>query len=110
MLIVPYVCAEFHDRSGNVLFTITPDMLRGMQEVPESIKQDLLFDMLVKDGSIKTPETAAQKKLLEQDPMIGMNAEGKRVKETSAEAEADAGKTAKTGKVKDETAEAKPGK
>ncbi len=110
MLIIPYVCADFRDKAGNRIFRITADMLRTMQGVPEAIKQDLLFDMLVADGSIKTPETVAQRKLLEQDPMIGMNAEGKRVKETSAEAEADVGKTAKTGKAKDETSEAKPGK
>ena len=80
MLIVPYVCAEFRDKAGNPIFRITADMLRGMQEVPDAIKQDLLFDLLVADGSIKTPETAAQKKLLEQDPMIGMQADGKEIK------------------------------
>ena len=77
MLIIPYVCADFHDKAGNPIFRITGDMLRIMVDVPEAIKQDLLFDMLVADGSIKTPETAAQRKLLEQDPMIGMNADGK---------------------------------
>lgn len=77
MLIIPYVCADFHDKKGNPIFRITADMLRTMQDVPEAIKQDLLFDMLVQDGSIKTPETVAQRKLLEQDPMIGMNADGR---------------------------------
>ena len=77
MLIIPYVCADFRDKNGNPIFRITADMLRTMQDVPEAIKQDLLFDMLVADGSIKTPETVAQRKLLEQDPMIGMTAEGK---------------------------------
>ena len=77
MLIIPYVCADFRDKKGNPIFRITADMLRTMQDVPEAIKQDLLFDMLVQDGSIKTPETVAQRKLLEQDPMIGMNADGR---------------------------------
>ena len=77
MLIIPYVCADFRDKSGNTIFRITPDMIRTMQEVPEAIKQDLLFDMLVADGSIKTPETAAQRKLLEQEPMLGMTADGR---------------------------------
>ena len=80
MLIIPYVCADFRDKKGNPIFRITADMLRTMQDVPEAIKQDLLFDMLVQDGSIKTPETVAQRKLLEQDPMIGMNADGKEAK------------------------------
>ena len=94
MLIIPYVCADFRDKKGNPIFRITADMLRTMQDVPEAIKQDLLFDMLVQDGSIKTPETVAQRKLLEQDPMIGMNADGrsaekaeKPMKETEAKAE-----------------------
>ena len=93
MLIIPYVCADFRDKKGNPIFRITADMLRTMQDVPEAIKQDLLFDMLVQDGSIKTPETVAQRKLLEQDPMIGMNADGKAAKvakpekETKAKAE-----------------------
>ena len=54
----------------------------------------LLFDMLVADGSIKTPETEAQRKLLEQDPMIGMNADGKEAKPE---------KSAKETKTKSET-------
>ena len=84
MLIIPYVCADFRDKKGNPIFRITADMLRTMQDVPEAIKQDLLFDMLVQDGSIKTPETVAQRKLLEQDPMIGMNADGKEAKAEKA--------------------------
>ena len=105
MLIIPYVCADFRDKNGNPIFRITTDMLRTMQDVPEAIKQDLLFDMLVQDGSIKTPETVAQRKLLEQDPMIGMNADGKTakpketVKETKGKAET---------KADEKPAEAKP--
>ena len=104
MLIIPYVCAEFRDRNGNTLFRITPGMLRGMQEVPDSIKQDLLFDLLVSDGSIKTPETTAQRKLLEQDPMIGMAATG-RTEEAETTKPAKAAKTAKA-----ETGSAESGK
>ena len=80
MLIIPYVCADFHDKAGNRIFRITADMLRGMQDVPEAIRQDMLFDFLVADGSIKTPENAAQRKLLEQEPMLGMSADGKEIK------------------------------
>ena len=77
MLIIPYVCAEFRDKTGNVLYRITPAMRGVMQEAPDNIWQDTLFDMLVKDGSIRTPETAKQKKVLENDPMVGVTAEGK---------------------------------
>ncbi len=99
MLIIPYVCADFRDKKGNSIFRITADMLRTIQTVPDAIRQDLLFDMLVADGSIKTPETEAQKKLLEQEPMLGMTAEGRSVKETRHRKEAKADeKTAETGK------------
>ena len=101
MLIIPYVCAEFRDVSGNPIFRITPAMRGTMITVPEAIKQDILFDMLVADGSIKVPETAAQKKVLEQDPMVGVTAEGK----------SETGKPAKTGKTarKETKADDKPG-
>ena len=103
MLIIPYVCAEFRDKAGNTLFRIRPEMLRSMQEVPDAIEQDHLFDLLVADGSIKTPESVAQKKLLEQDPMIGMAATGKTV-DVEATKPAKAGKASKAGI----TAEEKP--
>ena len=101
MLIIPYVCAEFHDKAGSVLYRITPAMRGRIEEAPESIMQDILFNMLVADGSIKVPETAAQKKALEQDPMVGVTAEGK----------SETGKPAKNGKTarKEIKAEDKPG-
>ncbi len=98
MLIIPYVCAEFHDRKGNPLFRITPAMRGTMvSNVPEAVKQDVLFNMLVADGSIKVPENEGQKKALEQDPLVGVTAEGK--SETGKPAKA--GKAAKAD-VKDE--------
>ncbi len=90
MLIIPYVCADFHDKAGNRIFRITADMLRTMQDVPEAIRQDLLFDLLVADGSIKTPETAAQRKLLEQEPMLNMDASGRSVVNASGVQQGDA--------------------
>ncbi len=77
MLLIPYVCAEFRDRSGNPVYRITPEMRGCLTEAPEAIKQDLLFDMLVADGSIKVPESESQKRVLEADPMAGVNAEGR---------------------------------
>ena len=77
MLIVPYVCAEFRDRSGTVIHRITPDMRGVMQEAPDAIRQDLLFGLLVADGSIRTPETESRKKALEQDPLVGVTPEGR---------------------------------
>jgi hypothetical protein len=64
-------------------------MLRGLHEVPESIRQDPLFGMLVRDGSICTPEITAQKKRLEQDPMFGITAEGRRIVDAGGVSEGD---------------------
>ena len=106
MLIIPYVCAEFHDRSGTVIHRITPTMRGTMVEVPESIKQDVLFTMLVKDGSIKTPETSAQKKTLEKDPMVGVTAEGRSAVITGGEKPAKSVKAAKVETKADDKPEA----
>ena len=68
MLILSRVCAEFHDKSGAVLFAIRPADRMSFIEAPESIRQDPLFDMLVSDGSLETPNSKAQQKKLENDP------------------------------------------
>ena len=77
MMIIPYVCAEFRDRMGNRIHRITPEMRGCLTEVPEAIRQDRLFDMLVEDGSIKVPRNESQMKVLEQDPMAGVAPDGK---------------------------------
>ena len=77
MLIVAYVCAEFRDGKGRVIHRIPAGTRGQLQEVPDEIRQDLLFEMLVKDGSIRVPENEAQKKVLEQNPMVGVSPDGK---------------------------------
>ncbi len=68
MTIVAYVCAEFRDASGAVLFRIRPEDRRNMIQAPDSIRQDPLFDLLVSDGSLRVPANAAERKALENDP------------------------------------------
>jgi len=89
MVIIPYVCAEFRDREGKSIYRTTPEMLRTLVDVPEdkwnAMQEDNLLAMLMADGSIKTPETVAQQKLLEKEPMLGMTAEGKAVKPVNPE-------------------------
>ena len=69
MTIVPYVCAEFHDRAGTAIYTIRPHQLKVLiPDAPESIRQDPLFNMLVADGSIVIPPNEAEKRRLEYDP------------------------------------------
>ena len=95
MLIVSRVCAEFHDAEGNTLFSVHPHMKGQMIEAPESIRQDLLFQMLVNDGSLKAVEDATEKKSLENDPMAGVDAEGKSAADAAI---AKAARPAKAGK------------
>ena len=68
MLIVPYVCAEFHDKTGAVIHKIRPEDLRIVSEAPVAIQQDPLFEMMVRDGSLRVPETKSDLKKLENDP------------------------------------------
>ena len=84
MLILSRVCAEFHDKSGAVIHRITPAMLGLFHDAPEALKGDLLFEMLVADGSIKRPEDAKTDRNLEQDPMKGATADGKEIKAEKA--------------------------
>ncbi len=91
MLIVPRVCAEFHSPT----VTVHPHMLGAVVEAPESIRQDLLFQMLVNDGSLKAVENAADQKAMENDPMAGVSADG-RSEADAAIAKAASGKPAKS--------------
>ena len=68
MLLMSRVCAEFHDRTGAVLFSIKPADRMTFIEAPESIRQDPLFDMLLHDGSIQIPTNRAEQEKLENDP------------------------------------------
>ncbi len=97
MLIVPRVCAEFHSPTGEILFTVRPHMLGSIVEAPETIRQDLLFQMLVNDGSLKAVESAAEKRAMENDPMAGVAADG-RSEADAAIASAKASKSAKSTK------------
>ena len=78
MLILSRVCAAFHNAQGKALFSVTPAMRNIFTEAPETIREDPLFDLLVADGSMEVAVTAARKRLLENDPMKGADASGKK--------------------------------
>ena len=107
MLIVSRVCAEFHDAEGNILFTVHPHMRGQMTEAPDAIRNTLLFRMLVNEGSLKAVEDIADRKRLENDPMQGVDAEGKS-KTDAALVKATAGKAARSGKSAKGSAAAEP--
>ena len=69
MLILSRVCAEFHDRSGARIFSVTPQTRLTFQEAPETIREDPLFRMLLDDRSIEVSDNGPRKKQLENDPM-----------------------------------------
>lgn len=68
MLLLSRVCAEFHDRSGAVLFAVTPQTRLTFREAPETIRADPLFEMLLRDRSIEVAEDMPRRKRLENDP------------------------------------------
>ena len=68
MLILSRVCAEFHDKSGTAIYTVTPQTRLSFQEAPEAIRQDPLFDMLLSDHSIEVVDNEARRKQLEKNP------------------------------------------
>ena len=89
MLVVPYVCAEFHDKSGEVIHRIHAHELRTITEVPEAVQQDPLFALLVKDEMLKAPDSKLELMALENDPDAKL---------TKPEKPAKAAKTAKAEK------------
>ena len=68
MRILFKVCAEFHDHSGAVLFTVKPHQLLTIIDAPDSIRQDPLFDMLLADHAMEVSNTREVQKRLENDP------------------------------------------
>ena len=98
MLIVSRVCAEFISAEGISLFAVQPGMRGILTEAPDAIRDTLLFKMLVNEGSLKAVEDVADQKRLENDPMQGVDAEGKS-RSDAAIAKAAAGKPTKPGKV-----------
>ena len=77
MLIISRVCAEFKNGAGEIVYRVKPGDLGLIREAPEAIREDVLFGLLVADGSLEAVESVSRKKVLENDPMLGTDAEGK---------------------------------
>ena len=78
MRAVFHVAAEFHDEFGLPIFSIKPHQVdQTLDNVPEEIRQDILFDDLLKDGSIEFVESPERQKSLENDPHSDITPEGK---------------------------------
>jgi len=78
MLILSRVCAEFRDRTGAVVYRVTPQTRLTFQEAPESIRDDPLFTLLLQERSIEAGVTPVRKKELEADPLKEADAAGRK--------------------------------
>ena len=87
MLVVPFACAEFHDKSGNVIHRIHAHELRNITEVPDAIVQDPLYALMVEEGSLKAPESRLDLRALENDPDAKLTKPEKPAKAKAAKAE-----------------------
>ena len=84
MLILSRVCAEFRDRSGVVIYRITPETRLTFREAPESIREDPLFELLVREGALEAAVTPVKQKQLEANPLEGADAAGRKKAATRA--------------------------
>ena len=41
MLIICHVCAEFHNKTGETVLTVSPEMLTGFISAPEEIQEEV---------------------------------------------------------------------
>jgi len=74
-LLICTVCVDFFAPNGKV-FRITPHERGIIVTAPNWIKDTLTFKLLERDGSVQFVTRENERKL-ENDPMDGINAEGK---------------------------------
>jgi len=77
MRILSRVCADFYDVNNNLIHRFTRRDLGVYNDVPDAIRQDPLFQMLVDDGSILLADTPIKQKTIENDPYAGATADGR---------------------------------
>ena len=78
MLILSRVCADFRDRTGAVVHRVTPESRLTFREAPDAIREDPLFRMLVREGSLEAVSAVDQRKILEADPLKDTDAAGRK--------------------------------
>ena len=78
MLILSRVCADFHNKKGELIHRVTPLNRLTFHEAPDAIREDPLFRMLVEERSLEAALTPAEKKQLEADPLQGADAAGRK--------------------------------
>jgi len=87
MTIICSVSAEFENPEGGK-FIVTGKERGVIKQAPDWIANTLLFKWLVKDGSIKFV-TKSNRITAENDPLAGLNAEGKAIVDEKPEEQED---------------------
>ncbi len=82
-MMISYVCADFYNKKNERVFQVRPADIREFLYPPESIKEDPLYQMLLNDGSIAIANTEEEKKTLEKNMMIGIDAAGRKKRPVS---------------------------
>ena len=108
MLVLSRVCAEFHDQNGAVIYRVTPQTRLTFQEVPDSIREDPLFNMLLGEGALEAAVTGPEQKKLEADPRGDTDAAGRKKPAAESARKADQGGSGKRKNASRETPEAPP--
>ena len=109
MRILSRVCADFYDGNHNLIHRITRRDLGLYYDVPDAIRQDPLYQMLVDDGSILLAETSEKQKAFENDPYAGATADGRSTEAATVKAKSARTKSAaKTETAADPKSEPKP--
>lgn len=83
-LMICSVAADFGPYRGE-FFRVRPQDIGLMLMAPVWIQDTLLFKWLVNDGSIKIANSKDEQKQLENDPLEGLAADGKKVGEEPEE-------------------------
>ena len=78
-MMICYVCADFYDKNKKLIYRIAPSDIRTiLADPPEEVWEDPLFKMLVGDGSIAFAKDDKELQMLEKEPMLGIDAAGRK--------------------------------
>ena len=84
MRMICRVAAEFRAPNRELIFEVKPWDRLVILDVPDKIKETLMFRMLLADGAIDVIEKAADQKKLENNPVQGVFADGSKRRKKAA--------------------------
>jgi len=99
-----YVAADFGPMDGQ-MFSVKANQIGTFIEAPGWIRNTLMFRWLVNDGSIKVADEQISRKQGENDPMKGMGADGKIIRERKTPAKKEEVKEEPSEEAKEEVVE-----